>query len=216
MAERSIIDQELKNVFMKYGQLKHYNVNQLLVEKGQRATHSCYIVNGYARTFCINAAGDDITLFYIEPNNMICSESLMLDGIVNVSVQAITPVEMYLLPAEELLQRWSAAGYGIQELVRPLVNRLTLLSDYICCAHFRENNKKVAYFLYSCYIRIGPVIPYTHEQIADVTGINRVSVNRILNSLAKDGAVELGYKKIKILHVQALMDIFGAVGYFID
>ena len=100
--------------------------------------------------------------------------------------------------------------------MRPLVERLTLLSDYICCAHFRENNKKVAYFLNSCYMRIGETIPYTNEQIAEITGINRVSVNRILNALAKDGAVELGYKRIQIRKPQKLKEIFGTVGYFID
>ena len=204
------------NLFRQYGKLKRYNPGQLLVEKGQPAQYSCYLVSGYARTFCINSNGDDITLFYIEPDNLICSESLLLDATVQVSVEAIAPVEMYLLPGSELLRLWTERGWGVQELMRPLVERLTLLSDYICCAHFRENNKKVAYFLHSCYMRIGETIPYTNEQIAEITGINRVSVNRILNALAKDGVVELGYKKIQIRKPQALKEIFDTVGYFID
>ena len=209
-------DRRLLEIFRQYGTLKKYNPGQLLVENGQRAAYSCYLVSGYARTFCINSNGDDITLFYIEPDNLICSESLLLDATVQVSVEAIAPAEMYLLPGSELLRLWSERGWGVQELMRPLVERLTLLSDYICCAHFRENNKKVAYFLHSCYMRIGETIPYTNEQIAEITGINRVSVNRILNALAKDGVVELGYKKIQIRKPQALKEIFGTVGYFID
>lgn len=209
-------DRRLSEIFRQYGQLKKYNPGQLLIEKGQPAAYSCYLASGYARTFCINSAGDDITLFYIEPDNLICSESLLLDATVQVSVEAIAPAEMYLLPGSELLRLWSERGWGVQELMRPLVERLTLLSDYICCAHFRENNKKVAYFLNSCYMRIGETIPYTNEQIAEITGINRVSVNRILNALAKDGAVELGYKRIQIRKPQKLKEIFGTVGYFID
>ena len=212
-AERA---QQLEKIFVHYGILKRYNAGQLLVEKGQPAALSCYITKGYARTFCINPAGDDITLFYIEPHNMICSESLILDALVNVSVQAISPVEMYVMPGEQLLKEWAAQGHGVHELFSPLITRLTLLSDYICCAHFRDNNKKVAYFLYSCYSRTGPVIPYTNEQIADVTGINRVSANRILNAFEKEGIVELGYKKVTVLNIDRLMEIFGAVGYFID
>lgn len=204
------------DLFRQYGKLKRYNPGQLLVEKGQPAQYSCYLVGGYARTFCLNSNGDDITLFYIEPDNLICSESLLLDATVQVSVEAIAPVEMYLLPGSELLRLWTERGWGVQELMRPLVERLTLLSDYICCAHFRENNKKVAYFLNSCYMRIGETIPYTNEQIAEITGINRVSVNRILNTLAKDGVVELGYRKIRIRKPKELREIFGTVGYFID
>ena len=143
-------DRRLLEIFRQYGTLKKYNPGQLLIEKGQPAAYSCYLASGYARTFCINSNGDDITLFYIEPDNLICSESLLLDATVQVSVEAIAPVEMYLLPGSELLRLWSERGWGVQELMRPLVERLTLLSDYICCAHFRENNKKVAYFLHSC------------------------------------------------------------------
>lgn len=215
MPEKTM-EQNLQSIFFQFGILRHYSAGQLLVEKGQPATQSCYIAKGCARTFCINPDGDDITLFYIEPNNMICSESLLLNSLVNVSVQAITPVEMYSIPGEKFLNLWVTQGYGMQELFRPLITRLTLLSDYICCAHFRESNKKVAYFLYSCYMRMGPVIPYSNGQIADIMGINRVSVNRILNSLAKSEAVDLGYKKIKILNIQRLTQIFGSIGYFID
>ena len=91
-------DRRLSEIFRQYGQLKKYNPGQLLIEKGQPAAYSCYLASGYARTFCINSAGDDITLFYIEPDNLICSESLLLDATVQVGVEAIAPAEMYLLP----------------------------------------------------------------------------------------------------------------------
>ena len=113
-------DRRLSEIFRQYGQLKKYNPGQLLIEKGQPAAYSCYLASGYARTFCINSAGDDITLFYIEPDNLICSESLLLDATVQVSVEAISPAEMYLLPGSELLRLWSERGWGVQELMRPL------------------------------------------------------------------------------------------------
>ena len=58
-------DRRLSEIFRQYGQLKKYNPGQLLIEKGQPAAYSCYLASGYARTFCINSAGDDITLCYI-------------------------------------------------------------------------------------------------------------------------------------------------------
>ena len=210
------VDQRLHDIFCQYGVMKTFNTGQFLVEKGQPAAYSCYITSGYARTLCCNSDGNEIVLFYIEPNNMICSEALLLDAIVNVSVQAISTGEMYMIPGEKLLHLWTARGYGVQELIRPLVTRLTLLSDYICCAHFQDSSKKVAYFLYSCYMRLGPMIPYSNEQIANITGINRASVNRTLNALSKAGIVEPGYKQVKVLKVRELSEIFDMVGYFID
>ena len=164
----------------------------------------------------MNPDGDNVTLFYIEADNMICSEALLLDAVVRVSVQAMTPLELRTIPAREFLRHCEEEGFPVTELFRPLIARLTLLSDYICCAHFRENNKKVAYFLHSCYNRSGEVISFTHEQIADIIGINRVSVNRILNGFARDGILELEYRKIRILDVQRLRLVFHSIGYFID
>lgn len=60
------------------------------------------------------------------------------------------------------------------------------------------------------------MIPYSNEQIANITGINRASVNRTLNALSKAGIVEPGYKQVKVLKVRELSEIFDMVGYFID
>lgn len=97
------VDQRLHDIFCQYGVMKTFNTGQFLVEKGQPAAYSCYITSGYARTLCCNSDGNEIVLFYIEPNNMICSEALLLDAIVNVSVQAISTGEMYMIPGEKLL-----------------------------------------------------------------------------------------------------------------
>lgn len=209
-------DPRLSGIFLRCGRKRTCSPGQLLVEKGQPATDICFIVSGQARTFCMNPDGDNVTLFYIEADNMICSEALLLDAVVRVSVQAMTPLELRTIPAREFLRHCEEEDFPVTELFRPLIARLTLLSDYICCAHFRENSKKVAYFLHSCYNRSGEVISFTHEQIADIIGINRVSVNRILNGFARDGILELEYRKIRILDVQRLRLVFHSIGYFID
>lgn len=216
MSQQKDSAQHIREIFLKYGTRKLYSTGQTLVQKGQPASLSCYVTKGQIRTFCMNEEGDHVVLFYIESDNMICSESLIPGSIVNVSVEAITPVEMYVIPSQQFRLLWEAEGFPITELIQALVTRLCLLSDQICCTHFKENKQKVAYFLYSCYNRRGPIILYTNEQIADVLGLNRVSVNRILNSFAKDGILELAYKKIKILDAQRLSSIFNFVGYFMD
>ncbi|WP_423780848.1 hypothetical protein [Anaerotignum faecicola] len=43
-----------------------------------------------------------------------------------------------------------------------------------------------------------------------------MSVNRILNSFAQEGIVRLEYKKISILNEAKLIEIFNALGYFLD
>ncbi|MDY3282187.1 Crp/Fnr family transcriptional regulator [Dysosmobacter sp.] len=216
MARPEFSNQHIKEIFLRRGRKQEYAAGQLLVEKGTPVTKVGFLAGGHARTFVTNQDGDDVTLFYIGPDNLICSEGLTSYATVMVSVESITPVTLYAMAPEEFLRAWQGEGLPIQGIIDQLVSRIMLLSDYICCAHFRENDKKIAYFLYSEYSRSGDSIPYTHQQIAAVTGINRVSVSRILSQLARDGSIALEYRRIRVLDPQGLLRCFNTLGYFLD
>lgn len=79
-----------------------------------------------------------------------------------------------------------------------------------------EDDKRVAYFLHSCYASTGPVISYTHEQIAAITGMSRVSVTRILKRFREAGILSQEYRRIRILDAQRLSEVFHSLGYFLD
>ena len=206
----------IKEVFVRRGHKQVYAAGQLLAEKGTPVTKVGFLAEGHARTFVTNQDGDDVTLFYIGPDNLICSEALTSYSTVMVSVESLTPVTLYAMAPEEFLRVWQEEGLPIQDIIDQLVSRIMMLSDYICCAHLRENDKKIAYFLYSEYSRSGDSIPYTHQQIAAITGINRVSVSRILNQLARDGCIALEYRRVRVLDPQGLLRCFNTLGYFLD
>ena len=125
---------------------------------------------------------------------------------VMVSVSAISPAEVYLLAADRFWKLWQEHGYPPQDLMAHFVRRITMLSDYICCSHFLEDDKRVAYFLHTCCASSGPSIPYTHEQIAAITGMSRVSVTRILKQFREAGILRQSYRRIEILAPQRLSE----------
>lgn len=192
---------------------KSFAARQTLKCEGDEAKEVCYITRGQVRAFCSSPDGEELTLFYIGAENMIFTESLTLPParIIRNS-ETCTAVEMYVLPAERFLTLWQQEGYPLQELLEHFVRRFELLHEYICCAHFRENDKRVAYLLYTNFRRSGTAVKYTHEQIAAITGINRVSVSRILNGMAREGIISLGYRKINVLDPEALSRVFNALG----
>ena len=132
------------------------------------------------------------------------------------SVSAISPAEVYLLAADRFWKLWQEHGYPPQDLMAHFVRRITMLSDYICCSHFLEDDKRVAYFLHTCCASSGPSIPYTHEQIAAITGMSRVSVTRILKQFREAGILRQSYRRIEILAPQRLSEVFASLGYFLD
>ena len=171
---------------------------------------------GQLRTFCLGPSGDEISLFYLGPGNLFGSSALVYHAKVMVSVSAISPAEVYLLAADRFWKLWQEHGYPPQDLMAHFVRRITMLSDYICCSHFLEDDKRVAYFLHTCCASSGPSIPYTHEQIAAITGMSRVSVTRILKQFREAGILRQSYRRIEILAPQRLSEVFASLGYFLD
>ena len=203
-----------KDIFLSYGSKRFLEKNSYLLERGSPANELWYITQGTVRAFCTGYDGEDITLFYILENSIIYLESLVPNSVIIQDAQAITPISFYTLPAEKFFQIVKPDLPAFQAMYSHMLGRIILMHEYILCSHFRESNKRVAYLLYTHYKRSGPVIPYTHEQIAAITGINRISVNRILNGFAKEKIISLGYRHIKVLSPSRLSEIFNSVGSF--
>lgn len=203
-----------KDIFLSYGTKRSLEKNAYLLERGSPANELWYIAEGTVRTFCTGYDGEEVTLFYISKNNIVYLESLVPGSTIIQDAQAITPVSYYALPSVEFLQFVKSDISTFQVLFSHMMDRIILLHEYILCSHFRESKKRVAYLLYTQYGRSGSIIPFTHEQVAAMTGINRISVNRILNEFSKENIISLGYRHIKVLSPSGLSEIFDSIGAF--
>lgn len=207
---------QVKSLFLECGIRRSLLPGELLQEKGTRADRVFFLTKGQVRTFCLSPAGDEISLFYLGPDSLIGNEALIPQSQVMVSVSAMTPAEVYSLPPERFLGLWQERGLPLQDLIAHYVQRITLLSDYICCAHFQEADQRVAYFLYACCAGSGTDVRYTHEQIAAVTGTSRVTVSRVLSRFRRAGIIAQDYRRIRVLDARRLSEVFSSLGYFLD
>ena len=210
------VSPRIGTLFQKYGVKRTYHAGEVIEQEGDSPAQVGFLVRGQIRTFCLGPNGDEISLFYLGPGNLFGSTALARQPRVMVSVAAISSVDVYLLPADSFWMRCQEAGLPPQDLATHLVRRITLLSDYICCSHFLEDDKRVAYFLHICCDTSGPVIPYTHEQIAAVTGMSRVSVTRILKRFREAGILRQAYHRVEVLDPHRLLEVFDSLGYFLN
>ena len=216
MAESIQLSPLVREIFTKYGTRRRYHAGEVLEQKGDAALQAGYLAEGHIRTFCLSPNGDEISLFYLGPGELFGSAALLSRSPVMVSLSAVTDAEACLLPADRFWARWAEAGGTPQDLLTHFVRRIAMLSDYLCCAHFTADDKRVASFLHTCCAASGPVIPYTHEQIAAVTGMSRISVTRILRRFREAGILRQAYRRIEVLQPHRLLEVFGSLGYFLD
>lgn len=208
------IELNVAEIFKLYGQAHKYSQGEMIFQKGDATDKIYFVVKGRVRTYCLNERGDEITLFYIDENQLIGSEPLSNIKKRKISVDSVTDVLLYSIDANVFLEKCIKNKVSILNLMEFFINKIIVLSNYICCNRFMKNNEKLAYFLYAnC---IGDMVQYTHEQIALLTGMNRVSVTRLLKSFAEKDLISQQYKEIRIINMKGLADIFNSIGYFID
>lgn len=141
----------LKNIFVQHGKRRHIPAGSFMLEKGCPAREVWYIVKGTVRSFCNSSDGDDITLCYISENNMVYSEALIPGALAMQDAQAITPLDVYTLLADEFLSLWSQYGLPTSLLFVQFVDRITLLYEYILISHALSRTGK-AYCIFPAFI----------------------------------------------------------------
>lgn len=214
--ETENIELKVAEIFKLYGHVHTYSPREIIFQKGDEVNEIYFVSKGRVRTYCLNKYGNEMTLFYINENHLFGIEAIANILIRKVNVDALTDVILYSINANVLLENCVNSKISLESLMGFFITKVTMLSDYICCSRFLKNDEKLAYFLYSNCIREGSVIQYTHEQIASVTGMNRVSVTRILNGFVEKDLISQHYKEINVLSKDGLADIFNSIGYFLD
>lgn len=210
------IELRVIEIFKLYGHVHNYSPGEIIFQKGDTVNEIYFVTKGRVRTYCLNKYGNEITLFYINENHLIGVDAIANIPLRKTNVDALTDVILYSIDANILLEKCVKNKISMQDLMGFFITKITMLSDYICCSRFIKNDEKLAYFLYSNCDNEDNIIQYTHEQIASVTGMNRVSVTKLLNKFVEDKLITQHYKEIKVLNKDGLVNIFNSIGYFLD
>lgn len=199
-------------IFKLYGRAHVYSPGEIILQKGEATDKIYFITKGRVKTYCLNEFGDEITLFYFNENQIIGSEALSNIKKRKISVDSVSKVKLYSIDAELFMEKCMENKAIFKNLMEILVNKTMVLSNYICNTRYMKNEEKLAYFLYSNSINNS--VRYTHEQIALLTGMNRVSVTKLLKDFSEKNLITKHYRGIEILNMKGLAEIFNSLGYF--
>ena len=105
-----------------------------------------------------------------------------------------------------------------KELTIVLLQLLSQTCDYMTSllkkAYTYNRYEKIASFLLEQTVTdninkgiINSILPYTHEEIATLVGLSRVTVTKVLNDFVKKGYIKNKYRKIIILNKKALAQL---------
>jgi CRP-like cAMP-binding protein len=194
-------------LFKEHGILRKYAKGEIIFYKETTAKDIYYVKSGQVRAYLLYPDGEERTLCFIGPGNLIGEEAFGNPSIRIVCADAASDLQCYAMDSRQLLTLCSGQLKSMHELLEFYMKKIALLHGWIFYAQFLHNEEKVACLLYSASSHT-PFVHYTHEQIASVTGMSRISATKTLNKLKKENLIDLSYKKIKVLDREGLLAVF--------
>ena len=195
------IAQNLFKYFIETGTSIKYYPGDIIYMEEDNSNNLYLILKGRVRVFLVSKDGQEITLDIISKGGIFGESSFLQNTNRPVCVAAIEEVELVSCQLETMYPKILES----KELTLAIMQLLSSTNDYLTNqvkkAYFYNRHEKIAAFLLE---QNKKTISYTHEEIASLTGLNRVTVTKILNDLSNQGWIQRQYKKIIITNRPAL------------
>lgn len=213
------IRDEQFDMFEAVGQLLHYRAGELIYMQQDSADILYLIRKGRVRVYLSTESGEEVTLEIVEKGRIFGESSFVQDACRPTTVSAVTDTELVACRLSEL----GPALCGSWELTSALLQMMSDTCDYLSRlvkrAYLYDRRERLAAFLLEQTAVDNPdkgivdgALPYTHEDLALVVGLSRVTVTRVLGEFHRQGWVECGYRKIRVRDREGLRQALGRFG----
>lgn len=197
---------------------RKFGKDAYMVREGQHVNDCSVLLKGFAFRQKLLPNGRRQIISIHVPSEFVDLQNGLL-GIADHNVQSLDGSEAAVIPRASLLElsdqrRHVRLAMWIDTLVDASIFR-----EWVVNVGRRDSRARIAHLLCELVVRLENIgasrngmfdFPLTQEQIADATGLTAVHTNRTLQSLRKDGLIQLTAKSLSVLDWKGLR----AVGDF--
>lgn len=190
-----------------------------VVREGELPERSCLIISGLAYRHKVTVEGARQIVGVHIPGDFVDLEGALLN-VSDHNVQALTRCEMGFVPRaaiQELIL--SHPRVGIAMWVDTLIDA-SIFREWVVNVGRRDARSRIAHLLCEFARRLEVAglaeeyhyeLPMTQEQLADAVGLTPVHVNRVLQSMSKEGLIQRERRFLRIPDWEALRSVGGFI-----
>ena len=202
------LNENEKNFTLETSHCVSYHTGQSVHSSNNRCAGVLFLVNGDLRVYIMSEEGKEVTLYRLSTGDIcIMSASCVMDDVTfDVYVDATTDVSAVLLPTSTFSKLQKGNIY-IENFSNKIKARR--FSDVMWTMQqilFFSFDRRLAIFLYDEYVKNGPIIRYSHLEIARFLGSAREVVSRMLKYFESEGIVTVSRKEIEIIDKKKLKE----------
>lgn len=171
---------------------------QMLVTDGDTVSHCCLVLSGFCVRYKIVGDGGRQILSIHMVGDLVDLQNALL-GVADHGIQTLTKCEVARIPIEAIRQLTDTQPKIKDALWYDTLVDGSIHREWVANVGRRGGRARVAHLLCEFALKLEAIhegsqlnyeLPMTQEQLADATGLTSVHVNRVLQSLAKDGLIE--------------------------
>lgn len=194
---------------------KSFPKDGYIVREGQHARECALLLSGFAfRQKLIRNGGRQIISIHIPTEFVDLQNSLL--GVADHSVQSLGPSEVALVPRNAIIElRETRPAIRLAMWTETLIDA-SIFREWVVNVGRRDSKTRIAHLLCELALRLELIgagkdgtfeFRLTQEQLADATGLTPVHTNRTLQTLRKNGLIELNGRSLKVLDWDGLREI---------
>jgi len=194
---------------------KRLGAHQYIVRDGEKPTHSCLLLRGFAyRHKVTGEGGRQIMSIHMKGDVVDLQNSLLRRS--DHNVQALTNIDVAYIPVECVRElAFDRPNVGKAMWYETLVDA-SIFREWTLNVGRRDARTRTGHMLCEFAMRLKVAglgeqldyeLPMTQEQLADALGLTPVHVNRTLKALEAEGLIERTRRSVKIVNWKALASV---------
>lgn len=196
--------------FNKVVSIKHAERGSVVATPADLSSKMYVLMSGKVNLVCTNNEGRRLVIASLEPGAIFGEGALDQPSDANVFVEAADPVSVWVIPAHEarnMTMQYPILGWG---MLQTYGERLLQVENSLEDVAYKKLPERLAMLLLEMgNNQAGLIKGISHQALADHLGTYRETVSAILRDFKRQGLVELGYRRITLLDIDALKDIAG-------
>lgn len=201
------MDSSSKNIWdvlEKFHTPHTYQKKRMIYWQEAHASEFYYLKSGKVKIFLTAENGMEKTLTVLE-NGSIFGEAAFFDCMPRVSsAKTLTKCEIITVTRQSLFECIRQEPQLAMNLLTYLSKTIRMLSAQVNAMTFLQADQRLARLLLE--LAVNKIVHTTHDDLAGLAGVSRVTVSRVLAGFAQKGWTATRYRQVEILDESGLKD----------
>jgi CRP-like cAMP-binding protein len=194
---------------------KKFAKDAYIVREGERTTECGLLLRGFAYRQKLLSDGDRQIISFHIPTEFVDLQNGLL-GLADHNVQSLNHSEIAAVSSAALMELADARPpVRLAMWIETLIDA-SIFREWVVNVGRRDSRTRIAHLLCEMAVRLERIgagnagtfdFPITQEQLADATGLTAVHTNRTLQSLRRDGLIQLTNGILRVLDWDKLREV---------